>query len=123
MLLCTQPEADYGSGGLIGHSDVTCTILAPADLVHEEFFLPINCDRFMWGECACGEKNVIVLVEELDLGSVENGEARRVIQQLQGDCGMLFISGGNVVRSIESWHELSCAVFITRSVISSAVCR
>ena len=98
-------------------------MLAPAVLVHEEFLLPINCDRARWGEGACGEKDVIVLVEEFDLGSVENGEARRVIQLLQGDCGMLFISGGDVVRSIESRHELSCAVFIARSVLSSTVCR
>ena len=57
-------------------------MLAPADLVHEEFLLPINCDQVRWGEGACGENNVIVLVEELDLGSAENREARRVILQL-----------------------------------------
>ena len=47
-------------------------MLAPADLVHEEFLLPINCDRVRWGEGACGENNVIVLIEDLDLVSVEN---------------------------------------------------
>ena len=47
-------------------------MLAPADLVHEEFLLPTNCDRVRWGEGACGEKNVIVLIEDLDLVSVEN---------------------------------------------------
>ena len=43
---------------------------------------------------------------------MENGKGMRRVGEAERDCGMLFVSSGDPVGAVKSWHELSNAEVI-----------
>ena len=43
---------------------------------------------------------------------MENGKGMRRVGEVERDCGMLFVSSGDPVGAVKSWHELSNAEVI-----------
>ena len=43
-------------------------------------------------EGPCGEKSVIVLFKRFDFGGVEHWEVASFVREIEGDCGVSFVS-------------------------------
>ena len=106
---CGEPLVSLGSFTLPLDA-ILCLLCASSfvnDLVDEEFLLSISDDRGGWDECSLWKKVVVVFLKRLEFGCVENGEGMRRVGEVERDCGVLFVSSGDLVGAVESWHELS----------------